>query len=73
MTIFTKFNSRDLAQLKLAANKETFLDVNNPKLYKKVKKYYESMGVAFNNDPDEDYEIIENMLYNDFLNNESKK
>ena len=67
MTIFTKFNSRDIALLRSAANKEIFLDVKNPKLYKKVKKYYESVGHVFHDDNEEEnYSIVEENLHKDF-------
>ena len=69
MTIFTKFNSRDIAVLRSAANKEIFLDVKNPKLYKKLKKYYESIGQVFYDDNDEEnYSIVESILAKDFEN-----
>ena len=38
MTLTSKFK-KDLSTLRAAANKEIFLDVKNPKLYKKVKRY----------------------------------
>ena len=41
MTLTTKFK-KDLSTLRAAADKEIFLDVKNPKLYKKVKRYYQS-------------------------------
>ena len=42
MTLTTKFK-KDISTLRAAANKEIFLDVKNPKLYKKVKRYYEGL------------------------------
>ena len=67
MTLSSKFK-KDLNTLKGAANGDFYLDVKNPKLYKKVKRYYESIGVEFTNDPMDDYEIlVENLLY-DFEN-----
>ena len=41
MTLTSKF-SKDLSTLRAAANKEIYLDVKNPKLYKKVKRYYQN-------------------------------
>ena len=41
MTLTTKFK-KDISTLQAAVNKEFYLDVKNPKLYKKVRKYYES-------------------------------
>ena len=42
MTLTSKFK-KDISTLRAAANKEIFLDVKNPKLYKKVKRYYEGL------------------------------
>lgn len=69
MTIFSKFK-KDLSTLKAASEGEIYLDVKNPKLYKKVKKYYESIGVEFSNDPLDDYDILIDNLAYDFENQE---
>ena len=45
MTLTTKFK-KDLSILRAAANKEIYLDVKNPKLYKKVTRYYVSEGLV---------------------------
>ena len=42
MKLTTKFR-KDISTLRAAANKEIFLDVKYPKLYKKVKRYYEGL------------------------------
>ena len=57
MTLTSKF-SKDLSTLRAAANKEIFLDLKNPKLYKKVRKFYEREGIELSGDPLDDYEII---------------
>ena len=58
MTLTTKFK-KDLSTLRSAANKEIYLDVKNPKLYKKLKRYYVNEGVEFTEeDPEVDYNII---------------
>ena len=59
MTLTSKF-SKDLSTLRAAANKEIYLDVKNPKLYKKVKRYYVNEGLAnlTEEDPEVDYNII---------------
>ena len=59
MTLTTKF-SKDLSILRAAANKEIYLDVKNPKLYKKVKRYYVGEGLVnlSGEDPEADYEAI---------------
>ena len=50
MSLTTKFK-KDIQVLKQAANGEFYLDVKNPKLFKKVKRYYEQVGVVFSGDP----------------------
>ena len=47
MTLISKFK-KDLGILRAAANREIFLDVKNPKLYKKVKRYYQNEGLQLN-------------------------
>ena len=42
MTLTSKFK-KDIGTLRAAANKEIFLDVKYPKLFKKVKRYYEGL------------------------------
>ena len=57
MTITVKFK-KDIQTLKSAANGDLFLDVKNPKLFKKVRRYYENTGVVFSGDPLDDYEML---------------
>ena len=59
MTLISKFK-KDISILRAAANKEIYLDVKNPKLYKKVKRYYVSEGLVelSGEDPEADYECI---------------
>ena len=59
MTLTTKFK-KDLQTLCAAARKEIYLDVKNPKLYKKVKRYYVGEGLVelTGEDPEADYNII---------------
>ena len=57
MTIPSKFK-KDLHTLKGAAEGDYFLDVKNPKLYKKVRRYYENEGVELSGDPLDDYDIV---------------
>lgn len=64
MTLTSKFK-KDIQTLRSAANGDIFLDVKNPKLYKKVKRYYENTGVIFSGDPMDDYEILMEYIYND--------
>ena len=64
MTLISKFK-KEVQTLRGAANGEFFLDVKNPKLYKKVRRYYENNGVVFSGDPMDDYDILMEYLYND--------
>ena len=57
MTLTAKFK-KDVQTLRGAANGDFYLDVKNPKLYKKVRRYYESEGVVFSGDPLDDYEML---------------
>jgi hypothetical protein len=57
MTLTSKFK-KDVQTLRSAANGEIFLDVKNPKLFKKVRKFYESIGVVFSGDALDDYDIL---------------
>ena len=57
MTLTSKF-SKDLSTLRAAANKEIYLDVKNPKLYKKVKRYYQNEIDLTGEDPEADYALI---------------
>ena len=56
MTLTSKFK-KDLNLLRAAANREIFLDVKNPKLYKKIKRYYQNEVVLDGEDPDRDYNL----------------
>ncbi len=69
MTITSKFK-RDLASLRSAADGELFLDVRNPKLYKKVRKFYENSGIEFSGDPLDDYDIVIECLGKDLNTSE---
>jgi len=57
MTLTIKFK-KDIQTLKGAVNREFFLDVKNPKLLKKVRRYYENTGVVFSGDALDDYDIL---------------
>ena len=57
MTLTSKFK-KDLSILRAAVNREIFLDVKNPKLYKKIKRYYQNEVVLDGEDPDRDYSHI---------------
>ena len=57
MSLTIKFK-KDINTLRAAANGDFYLDVKNPKLYKKVRRYYETEGVVFSGDPLDDYEML---------------
>jgi len=65
MTLTSKFK-KDIQTLRGAANGDFYLDVKNPKLYKKVRRYYEGEGVVFSGDPLDDYEILIDCIVQDF-------
>ena len=57
MTLSSKFK-KDIQTLRSAANGDIYLDVKNPKLFKKVRRYYENEGVVFSGEPLDDYEML---------------
>jgi len=57
MTLTTRFK-KDLSTLRAAANKELFLDIKNPKLYKKVLRYYQN-EIEYN---EEDHELTYSLV-----------
>ena len=66
MTLTSKFK-KDIGILRAAANREIFLDVKNPKLYKKVKRYYQDEVNLTGEDPDADYATIIECLAEDLV------
>ena len=64
MSLIEKFK-KDVSTLRLAANGEIYLDVKNPKLYKKVRRFYENEGMVFSGDPLDDYEMLMEYLESD--------
>ena len=64
MALTEKFK-KDISTLRAAANGDIYLDVKNPKLYKKVRRFYENNGVVFSGDPLDDYEMLMDYLYQD--------
>jgi len=57
MSVVLKFK-KEVNTLRSAVNGEIFLDVKNPKLYKKVRRYYQNEGVIFSEDPLDNYDIL---------------
>ena len=67
MTLTSKFR-KDIGILQAAANKEIFLDVKNPKLFKKVRRYYQREGsIEFTGEPLEDYDILMEVIAEDLV------
>tara|TARA_B100000282_G_scaffold117504_1_gene83613 strand:+ start:77 stop:292 length:216 start_codon:yes stop_codon:yes gene_type:complete len=64
MTLTSKFK-KDIETLRGAANGNFYLHVKNPKLFKKVMKYYQNEGVVFSGEPEDDYEMLIDYLYED--------
>ena len=63
MALTEKFK-KDISTLR-AATGEIFLDVKNPKLFKKVRRFYEKEGVVFSGEPLDDYEMLMEQIYAD--------
>ena len=57
MSLTVKFQ-KDLSTLRAAVNREVFLDVKNPKLYKKIKRFYQQEVILDGEDPDRDYNLL---------------
>jgi len=64
MSLIQKFK-KDVATLRSASNGDFYLDVKNPKLYKKVRRFYENEGMIFSGDPLDDYEMLMDYLDQD--------
>ena len=62
MTLTAKFK-KDVQTLQGAATGNFYLDVKNPKLFKKVRKYYQNEGIIFSGDPLDDYDILIEQIY----------
>ena len=58
MALTEKFKTKDISTLRAASNGDFFLDVKNPKLFKKVRRFYENNGVVFSGDPMDDYDML---------------
>ena len=71
MTLISKFK-RDVQTLKGAVQGDFFLDVKNPKLFKKVRKYYEREGlVTFSGDALDDYDILIEVIADDLVHKQT--
>ena len=71
MELISKFK-KDLDTLRGAANGDFFLDVKNPKLFKKVRKYYEREGaISFSGDALDDYDILIDAISEDLVHRQT--
>ena len=66
MTLTTKFK-KDIRTLQDAVDRKIFLDVKNPKLYKKIQRYYQNEGELVGEDPDADYNLLIECLRQDLV------
>ena len=64
MALTEKFK-KDIPTLRGAANGDFYLDVKNPKLFKKVRRFYENEGVVFSGEPLDDYEMLMEYIFQD--------
>jgi len=64
MALTEKFK-KEISTLRAAASGDIYLDVKNPKLFKKVRRFYENSGVVFSGDALDDYEILIDCLVRD--------
>ena len=64
MPLTSKFK-KDLSTLRAAADKEIFLDVKYPKLYKKVKRYYQNEIEYSDDDHELNYSLVVECLRQD--------
>ena len=64
MALTEKFK-KDISTLRAASTGEIFLDVKNPKLFKKVRRFYEKEGAVFSGEPLDDYEMLMELIYSD--------
>ena len=64
MSLVQKFK-KNISSLSQAAEGVIELDYKNPKLYKKVLRYYEDQGVELYDDPYDTYEMIIDLLKED--------
>ena len=64
MTLTSKFK-KDLSTLRAAVNHEIYLDVKYPKLYKKIRRFYQNEVELTGEDPEYDYNVIVECLRQD--------
>ena len=64
MSLSSKFK-KNLQVLAQTVDGTVSLDFQNPKLYKKILRYYEDQGVEFYDDPYDTYEYVIDLLKED--------
>ena len=62
----TKFR-KSIGVLTDAVSRIIELDYSQPKLYKKIRRFYEEEGVSFTGDEVEDYQIVMDCLTEDLM------
>jgi len=62
----TKFR-KSIGVLTEAVSRSIELDYSQPKLYKKIRRFYEEQGVSFTGDEVDDYQIIMDCLTEDLV------
>jgi len=68
MTLTSKFKAKDISTLRAAAEKQIFLDLKDPKLYKKILRYYQNEIDYSDDDHELNYSLVVECLRQD-LNN----
>jgi len=66
MSLVQRFK-KNVSLLSQAAEGTIDLDYKNPKLYKKILRYYEDQGVELYDDPYDTYELIIDLLKEDLV------
>ena len=66
MTLTLKFK-KDLSTLRAAAEKQIFLDLKDPKLYKKIKRYYQNEIDYSDDDHELNYSLVVECLRQDLV------
>ena len=66
MALTEKFK-KDISTLRAAATGEIFLDVKNPKLFKRCAASMKKRKVVFSGEPLDDYEMLMEQIYADDL------
>ena len=66
MSLVQKFK-KNLDTLAQTADRTLELDYTNPKLYKKILRYYMDHGIEFYDDPYDTYELVVELLTEDLI------